>query len=141
MPAISEIRPDLDVDATDWFGAVMRGGTPAEVIAAMNGAVGRVLEREDVRAALMAEGVLPHPDPSAADVQAFRTQELPVRRRLVEGVTAQLDGSRRPGIDPLPRTDDPAARDAGGEAVDQASIPAAGSQRARIDIWLAALNG
>lgn len=65
VPALSELGyPKLAV--VEWYGVFAPAGTPAAVADRLNAEVNKVLQREDVRKAILAQGQEPKPDSRAA---------------------------------------------------------------------------
>lgn len=73
LPAIAEIVPGYE--ATIWLGIMAPKGTPTEVIAFLNNAINKVIERPDVKAAWLKQGAVPLvKTPEAFD--AFLRQDI-----------------------------------------------------------------
>jgi tripartite-type tricarboxylate transporter receptor subunit TctC len=56
VPTVAETYPGFEVNA--WQGIVVPAGTPANVIARMNGQIGKILQGQDIRDQFAAQGLL-----------------------------------------------------------------------------------
>lgn len=87
VPTLAELRPDFRLEVMEWWGIVARAGLPAGDAAQLNAAFGRALEALPIRNGMLANGVLPNPDPTPEDFARFWDAELPLRQAFI----AQLD--------------------------------------------------
>lgn len=62
-------------DATQWYGVVAPAGTPREVVAKLNAEINRVMQSDELRRRLLAEGAIAAPDTPEA-FAAFIRDEL-----------------------------------------------------------------
>ncbi len=58
VPTLAELGYK-DVDVSTWYGLFMPAGTPAQIVARVNGEVNKMLARAEVKAAIFAQGAEP----------------------------------------------------------------------------------
>lgn len=74
VPALAETVPEIDV--TTWSGLFVAAGTPREIVTKVNGDVGRVLERPDIRDRFASQGASTVPGPPEALAQLVRREAV-----------------------------------------------------------------
>jgi tripartite-type tricarboxylate transporter receptor subunit TctC len=95
----SEVLPDVPTvaeagyagfDAGNWFGAVVRSGTPKPAIDRLNAEITRALELPDVRDTLLKQGLTPAPmSPDAFN--AYLRKEMERTGRIVKMLNLKMD--------------------------------------------------
>ena len=95
----SEVLPEVPTvaeagyggfDAGNWFGAVVRTGTPKQAIDRLNAEIARGLELPDVRDTLLKQGLTPAPmSPDA--FAAFLRKEMERTGRIVKMLNLKMD--------------------------------------------------
>ncbi len=88
VPAIGEVVPGYD--ASGWYGLCAPSGTPADIIAKLNAAIGDGLKDPAIRDRLVALGTEPRPM-TPQEFGAFIASEIEKGRKVVEfaGIKAQ----------------------------------------------------
>ena len=77
-------------DAGNWFGAVVRTGTPRSVIDRLNAELGRGLELAEVREMLLKQGLTPVPM-SVEQFNAFLRKEMERTGRIVKSLNLRME--------------------------------------------------
>jgi tripartite-type tricarboxylate transporter receptor subunit TctC len=77
-------------DAGNWFGAVVRTGTPKAAIDRLNTEIARALELADIRDTLLKQGLTPAPM-SAEEFNAFLRREMERTGRIVKMLNLKMD--------------------------------------------------
>jgi tripartite-type tricarboxylate transporter receptor subunit TctC len=95
----SEVLPEVPTvaeagypgfDAGNWFGAVVRTGTPKPAVDRLNAEIARALELAEVRDALLKQGLTPAPmSPEAFN--AFLRKEMERTGRIVKMLNLKMD--------------------------------------------------
>ncbi|MGZ5117285.1 MAG: Bug family tripartite tricarboxylate transporter substrate binding protein [Burkholderiales bacterium] len=97
--ARSEIMPDVPTiaesgfpgfDAGNWFGVVVRSGTPSSIVDRLNAEIVRVLELPAVREPLVSHGLSPAPMTSE-QFTAFIHSEMERNGKIVKSLNLKID--------------------------------------------------
>ena len=89
MPTVAEAGY-AGFDAGNWFGVVVRTGTPKPAIDRLNLDISRTLELPDVRETLLKQGLTPAPmSPDAFN--AFLRKEMERTGRVVKMLNLRMD--------------------------------------------------
>ena len=95
----SEVLPEVPTvaeagytgfDAGNWFGAVVRAGTPRQAIDRLNVEIARALELPEVRDTLLKQGLTPAPKSPDA-FNAFLRKEMERTGRIVKMLNLKMD--------------------------------------------------
>ena len=84
LPTLDEtVAPGYEL--VQWWGIMVPAGTPAEVVAKLNGGINDALDSEEVRQALAREGAQPTPGPPAALAGLIRSDIARWQRLVKDG--------------------------------------------------------
>jgi len=91
IPGMAEALPGSGIDALNWWCVAAPGGTPAPVLAQLNGAIRQVMAQEEIRRKLLDLTILPTVDETSDAFGTFWRAQVPVWQSLVEesGATAE----------------------------------------------------
>ncbi len=79
-----------DFEAINWFGAVVRSGTPRGTIDRLSAEIGRALKLPEVNDALSRVGMIPAPM-SPAEFDAFLRREMETNGRIIKKLNLKIE--------------------------------------------------
>jgi tripartite-type tricarboxylate transporter receptor subunit TctC len=77
-------------DASNWFGAVVRSGTPRAAIERLSAEIARALAHDEVREVLLKQGLTPSPM-SPERFTAFMRSEMERNGRIVKMLNLKIE--------------------------------------------------
>ena len=91
IPGMAELLPGRGIDALNWWCVAAPAGTPAPVLAQLNGAIRQVVGQEDIARRMLGLTIKPMVDETPEAFGAFWAAQVPVWQALVQesGATAE----------------------------------------------------
>jgi tripartite-type tricarboxylate transporter receptor subunit TctC len=98
MPQLPDAAPLQDgapglrgYEFLNWFGLFATGGTPAPIVAQLNGIANKTLQEEKTVALLMKQGIIPRPM-TPAEYKSFVTSESAKFAKVIEQANIKPEG-------------------------------------------------